>query len=70
MVPSWGCCQSEDLARENGATSMGRRPRRTHSTAFKVKVMLAAVRGDKTPAELAQSHDLLDSCIEAITVWR
>ncbi len=34
---------------------MSRRPRRTHSAAFKAKVALAAVRGDKTLAELAQS---------------
>ncbi len=30
---------------------MSRRPRRTHSAAFKAKVALAAVRGDKTLAE-------------------
>ena len=33
---------------------MSRRPRRTHSAAFKAKVALAAVRGDKTLAEMAQ----------------
>ena len=33
---------------------MSRRPRGTHLAAFKVKVALAAVRGDKTLAELAQ----------------
>ncbi len=35
------------------------RPRRTHSAAFKAKVALAAVRGDKTLAELAMlnGHD-------------
>ena len=33
---------------------MSRRPRRAHSAAFKAKVALAAVRGDKTLAELAQ----------------
>ena len=37
---------------------MGRRPRRTHSAAFKAEVALAAVRGDKTLAELAQQHDV------------
>jgi transposase-like protein len=37
---------------------MSRRPRRTHSAAFKAKVALAAVRGDKTLAELAQQHDV------------
>ena len=34
---------------------MSRRPRRTHSATFKAKVALAAVRGDKTLAELAQT---------------
>ena len=29
-----------------------------HSAAFKAKVALAAVRGDKTPPELAQQHDV------------
>ncbi len=37
---------------------MSRRPRRTHSAAFKAKVVLAAVRGDKMLAELAQQHDV------------
>ena len=37
---------------------MSRRPRRTHPAAFKAKVALAAVRGDKTLAELAQQHDV------------
>ena len=37
---------------------MSRRPRRTHSAAFKAKVALAAARGDKTLAELAQQHDV------------
>ena len=33
---------------------MSRRPRRNHSPAFKAKVALAAVKGEKTLAELAQ----------------
>ena len=37
---------------------MSRRPRRTHSAAFKAKVALAAVRGDKTLTEFAQQHDV------------
>ena len=32
---------------------MNRRPRRTHSAAFKAKVALAAIKGDRTIAELA-----------------
>ncbi len=33
---------------------MSRRPRRNHSAAFKAKVALAAIKGEKTPAELAE----------------
>lgn len=37
---------------------MARRVRRNHSAAFKAKVALAAVRGEKTLNELAQQFDL------------
>jgi transposase len=37
---------------------MARRPRRNHSPAFKAKVALAAVRGDKTMSELAEQFDV------------
>lgn len=37
---------------------MSRRPRRNHSPAFKAKVALAALRNDKTLAELAQQFDI------------
>jgi hypothetical protein len=33
---------------------MPRRPRRNHTPVFKSKVALAAIKGDKTVAELAQ----------------
>lgn len=46
---------------------MSRRPRRTHSAAFKAKVALAAARGDKTLAELAQQHDVHPN---QITDWK
>ena len=46
---------------------MSRRPRRTHSAAFKAKVALAVVRGDKTLAELAQQHDVHPN---QITDWK
>ncbi len=36
---------------------MSRRTRRNHSPAFEAKVALAAVKGEKTLAELAQLHD-------------
>src|SRR5512145_1904315 len=35
-----------------------KRPRRNHTAVFKAKVALAALRGDKTLAELAQQYDL------------
>lgn len=43
---------------------MSRRPRRNHSPAFKAKVALAAVKGEKTLAELADVHP------NQITTWR
>ena len=36
---------------------MKRRPRRNHSAAFKAKVALAAVKGDRTIAQLAEHFD-------------
>jgi transposase-like protein len=46
---------------------MSRRPRRNHSPAFKAKVALAAVRGDKTLAELAKLYDVHPN---QITDWK
>jgi len=46
---------------------MSRRPRRNHSLAFKAKVALAAVKGEKTLAELAQQFDVHAN---QITTWR
>ena len=37
---------------------MPRRPRRNHRLVFKTKVALAAIKGDKTAAELAQQFDV------------
>jgi len=36
---------------------MTKRPRRNHSPAFKAKVALAAIKGEKTMVELAQQFD-------------
>ena len=46
---------------------MSRRPRRNHSPAFKAKVALEAIRGDKTLVELAQIHDVHPN---QITDWK
>ena len=46
---------------------MTKRSRRTHSAAFKAKVALAAVKGDKTLSELAQQFDLHPN---QITTWK
>ena len=46
---------------------MSRRPRRNHSAAFKAKVALDAIRGDKTLAELAKQHDVHPN---QITDWK
>ncbi|WP_018648903.1 MULTISPECIES: transposase, partial [Bradyrhizobium] len=46
---------------------MTKKSRRTHSPAFKAKVALAAVKGDKTLAELAQLFDVHPN---QITIWK
>ncbi len=46
---------------------MSKRPRRNHSPAFKAKVALAAIRGDKTLVELAQQFDVYPN---QITAWK
>ena len=46
---------------------MSKRPRRNNSPAFKAKVALAAVRGEKTLAELAQQFDVHPN---QITQWK
>ena len=46
---------------------MPRRPRRNHSPAFKAKVALAAIKGERTLIELAQEFDVHPNQIKQ---WR
>ena len=46
---------------------MSRRKRRNHSPAFKAQVAMAALKGDKTLAELAQHFDIHPN---QITDWK
>jgi transposase len=46
---------------------MSRRPRRNHTAAFKAKVALAAIKGEKTLSELAEQFDVHGN---QITQWK
>src|SRR5262249_53967506 len=46
---------------------MKKRPRRNHAPAFKAKVALAAIKGDRTLAELAEQFDVHPN---QITQWK
>jgi transposase len=46
---------------------MSRRPRRNHAPTFKAKVALAAIKGDRTLAQLADQFDVHPN---QITSWK
>jgi transposase len=46
---------------------MSRRPRRNHTPAFKAKVALAAIKGDRTLAQPAEQFDVHPN---QITSWK
>jgi transposase len=46
---------------------MSRRPRRNHAPGFKAKVALAAIKGERTLAELAEQFDVHP---KQITTWK
>jgi transposase-like protein len=54
------------LARESGE-SMSRRPRRNHASAFKAKVAIAAIKGDRTLVQLAEQFDVHPN---QISTWK
>jgi transposase len=54
------------VAGESGET-MSRRPRRNHTPAFKARVALAAIKGDRTLVELAEQFDVHAN---QITSWK
>jgi transposase len=64
----WNLCLTAGtvVARESGAT-MSKRPRRNHSPAFKAKVALAAIKGDRTVAQLAEQFDVHPN---QVTSWK
>ena len=48
---------------------MSKRPRRNHGPAFKAKVALAAVKAEKTLAELAQQYDVHPNLINQWQIY-
>ena len=46
---------------------MKRRPRRNHTPAFKAKVAIAAIKGDRTLAQVAEQFDVHPN---QITTWK
>lgn len=46
---------------------MTRRPRRNHSAAFKAKVAIAAIKGERTIAQIAEQFDVHPN---QVTTWK
>jgi len=56
---NWNFCLTTGMVLPaNQELSMSRRPRRNHTAAFKAKVALAAIKGDRTLAQLAKQFDV------------
>ncbi len=52
---------------DTGGTKFMRKPRRNHSPAFKARVALEAIRGEKTVAEIAAHHEVHPN---QVTTWK
>src|SRR5215813_12637379 len=61
------CLTAGTLVPANQERPMKRRPRRNHTPAFKAKVALAAIKGDRTVAQLAEQFDVHAN---QITAWK
>jgi len=52
---------------DTGGTKSMKKPRRNHSAAFKARVALEALRGEKTIAEIAAHHEVHPN---QVTSWK
>jgi len=64
---NWSFCLTAGTMRRESGETMSRRARRNHTPAFKAKVALAAVKGDRTLAQLAEQFDVHPN---QITSWK
>jgi transposase len=63
----WRFCSPLAIRWLGRGEQMSRRPRRNHTAAFKAKVALAALKGEKTLSELAEQFDVHAN---QITQWK
>ena len=59
--------RNNGMIAESEERPMTRRPRRNHTASFKAKVALAAIKGDRTIAQLAEQFDVHPN---QITSWK
>src|SRR5258708_27393153 len=61
------CLTAGTLCPAESGETMSRRPRRNHTPAFKAKVAIAAIKGERTLTELAEQFDVHPN---QITSWK